>query len=361
MSPPPPAGSIDAAALGSASPDVLDALVASVADAIYVVDHEGMVRFANPAALTILGFDEEQLLGRPSHATIHYRRPDGQPCPESRCPLLRPRVTGETVRVEDDWFVRRDGTMVPVAYSSAPIWTTAGRGAVVVFRDTSERRRAEQADRREAAERARAEELAASRARIVEAADAERRRLGRDLHDGAQQRLMNVAMAINQGLGRLDDDPAAARALLVSALEETRATLADLRELASGIHPAILTNRGLAAAVESLTARTPIPVRLEIADERHPPAIEACAYFVIAEALANVAKHAGATRARVTVVREGEQLLVTVADDGRGGADLSVGRGLQGLRDRVATVGGTLRVEDVADGGTRVVAALPRG
>ena len=160
--------------------DLLDALLASLGDAVYLVDAEGRVRFANPAAVALLGYDrEDELLGAPSHATIHHTRPDGTPFPEEECPLLRPRATGETVRVDHDWFVRRDGGLVPVAYSSAPVHVDGGRGAVVAFRDISEALRAQ-------AERVRAAELHASRARIVAAADAERRRLGRDLHDGAQ-------------------------------------------------------------------------------------------------------------------------------------------------------------------------------
>src|SRR3954467_7928539 len=122
--------------------DFLDALLASLADAVYVVGPAGEVRFANPAAVELLGYDAEaELLGRPSHATIHSRRQDGSPFPEDECPLLKPRVTGETVRIELDWFVRRDGRLVPVGYASAPLETPAGRGAVVVFRDLTQRLR----------------------------------------------------------------------------------------------------------------------------------------------------------------------------------------------------------------------------
>src|SRR6478672_4553806 len=149
--------------------------MASLADAVYHVGPGGEVRFANPAAVAMLGYESaEQLIGRQSHAMIHSRRPTGEPYPEDECPLLRPRTSGETVRVELDWFIRRDGSFVPVSYASAPIATPEGRGAVVVFRDVSER-------------------LAA---RIITAADAERRRIARDLHDGAQQRLVQVLMSV---------------------------------------------------------------------------------------------------------------------------------------------------------------------
>jgi PAS domain S-box-containing protein len=358
---PDPAPSIDHAGLGSTPPDVLQALLGSLADAIYLVDHDGRVRFANHAALAILGYPEDELLGRPSHATIHFRRPDGRPCPEAECPLLRPRVTGETVRVEDDWFVRRDGTMVPVSYSSAPVATPGGRGAVVVFRDTTERRAWERAERREAAERARAEELQASRARILAATDAERRRLGRDIHDGAQQRLMNVAIGIQQGIAHLDDGPRAT-GLLTDALAEARTAIAELRELAAGIHPAILTHRGLHAAVASLTARSPLPTRFTVPDRRYPAETEAAAYFTIAEALANVAKHAGASRVDIDVREEDgpePRLTIGVRDDGRGGADVAAGTGLQGLLDRVGAAGGTLAVTSPAGAGTTLTAELP--
>lgn len=340
-------------------PAALGALLASIGDAVYAVDHEGRVRFANPAALAILGYDPGELLGRPSHATIHHRRPDGSPFPEDECPLLRPRTDGAAVRVEEDWFVRRDGTMVPVSYSSAPLDTADGRGAVVVFRDETERREAERARRREAVERARADAVDASRARILAAADEERRRLGRDLHDGAQQRLMTVALAVQQGLGDLDRDPARARATLEDAVAEARATIAELRDLVAGIHPSILTNRGLAAAVASLTARSPLPVAVDVPDRRWPVRVEATAYFVVAEALANVAKHAAAEQAEVEVAEEDGSLLVVVRDDGRGGADPLAGGGLQGLRDRVDAVGGTFAVEDLDPSGTRVSARIP--
>ena len=130
--------------LGSDGDELLAALLDSMVDAVYAVDQGGAVLFANRAAVSTLGYDsEEELLGRPSHATIHYRHPDGRPFPESKCPLLRPRASGEAVRVEQDWFIRRDGTFVPVAYSSAPITIRDHRGAVVVFHDLTERDRAD--------------------------------------------------------------------------------------------------------------------------------------------------------------------------------------------------------------------------
>ena len=270
---------------------------------------------------------------------------------------MRPRVDGEPVRVDEDWFVRRDGTFVAVAYSSAPVTVAGGRGAVVVFSDLSERRRAE-------AEQRRAQELQASRARIVEAALAERRRLGRDLHDGAQQRLINVIVALQLAAGRATDD--GGRAAIADALAATQQAIDDLRDLSAGLHPSVLTHRGLRAAVASLTGRTPIPVAIDVPDERFPEVIEGTAYYVIAEALANVVKHAQASEAHVSVSvpEAGDRLVVVVRDDGRGGAAAaesagSAGSGLVGLSDRVAAIGGTLSIDSPRAGGTTLTVWLP--
>lgn len=346
--------------VGSGAHDLIEALIESVDDAIYLVDPDGRVKFLNPAALRILGYDHpDELIGRISHETIHYQRRDGSHFPAEECPMLRPRATGETVREELDWFTRKDGRMVPVAYSSAPLATDQGRGAVVVFRDVSDRLASEEIKRREAAERARAEELQASRARILTAMDAERRRLGRDLHDGAQQRLLHALLLLQDGR-QASDDPAVREEARASAAREIRGAMEDLRDLAAGIHPAILTTRGLAAAVESVTARVPLPVDVEIPAERFPEPVEVAAYFVVTEALANVIKHAaGATHARVAVVASPGTMRLVVADDGAGGAVAVPGHGLGGLADRVAALGGTFEVVSPKAEGTRIVVELP--
>ncbi len=346
--------------VGSGAHDLIEALIESVDDAIYLVDPDGRVKFLNPAALRILGYDEPgELIGQISHETIHYQRRDGSPFPAEECPMLRPRATGETVREELDWFTRKDGRMVPVAYSSAPLATDQGRGAVVVFRDVSDRLASEETKRREAAERARAEELQESRARILTAMDAERRRLGRDLHDGAQQRLLHALLVLQDGRQH-SEDPAVREEARALAAREIRGAMEDLRELAAGIHPAILTNRGLGAAVESVTARVPLPVDVEIPAGRYPEAVEVAAYFVVTEALANVIKHAGAaTYARVEVVASPGTMRLVVADDGAGGAVAVPGHGLGGLADRVAALGGTFHVDSPKGAGTRIVVELP--
>jgi signal transduction histidine kinase len=201
--------------------------------------------------------------------------------------------------------------------------------------------------------------LAASRARVVAAADAERRRVGRNLHDGAQQRLLAVSNLLRVARRQVGEN--GAEALLAQAEEELATAHAELRELARGLHPVALSERGLPAALESLTAACAIPVALEVCDDALPDEVATAAYFVVAEALANAARHADASsaRVRVGVLGAGGVVEVEVADDGRGGADVSAGTGLRGLADRVEVLGGRLEVHSPAGGGTRVVARLP--
>ena len=202
-------------------------------------------------------------------------------------------------------------------------------------------------------------ELAASRARIVEAGDAARRRTERNLHDGAQQRLVALALWTRLASRELADDPRAA-AKLGHVSEELAVALQELRELARGIHPAVLTDHGLVAAIEALAARAAVPVDLELAvDGRLPPAIEATAYYIVAEALTNVAKYAGARTTAVTIERTERALLVRIRDDGAGGADLAAGSGLRGLADRAEALRGSLSVRSEPGQGTEVTARLP--
>jgi signal transduction histidine kinase len=207
--------------------------------------------------------------------------------------------------------------------------------------------------------REQAEELAASRARVIEAADAERRRVGRDLHDGAQQRLLAVSTLLRVARKQLSGSHAGAEALLAKAAAELDQAHAELRELARGLHPVALAERGLPDALASLTAACAVPVELEIDAAPMPERIAVGAYFVVAESVANAVRHAGAARIRVRVAVDGGVLGLEVADDGRGGADLAAGTGLRGLADRVAVLGGLLEVESPAGGGTRVRAAIP--
>ncbi len=203
-------------------------------------------------------------------------------------------------------------------------------------------------------------ELKRSRARIVEAADTERRRLERNLHDGAQQRLVSLSVALRLAQAKVRSDPSSAEELLTGASAELAFALQELRELARGLHPAILADRGLAAGLESLADRSVVPVELTVrCAERFAEPVEVAAFYVVSEALANVAKYAQATRAQVTVDKANGVLALEVADDGVGGADPSIGSGLRGLVDRVDALDGRLEIVSPPGGGTRVRAELP--
>jgi len=204
-----------------------------------------------------------------------------------------------------------------------------------------------------------AQGLTASRARLVEAADAERRRLEHNLHDGAQQRLLTLAYRLHEAKETVGASPQQAATLLADAQGELQRAIEELRELAHGIHPPILTNFGLAAAIEEIAARSPVPVELvELSTERFDDTIEATAYYVVAEAVTNAQRHASASSISVRVSAVGDVLLVDVADDGGGGADERSGSGLQGLRDRVEAVGGVFGVTSPPGRGTRVTATI---
>ncbi len=201
--------------------------------------------------------------------------------------------------------------------------------------------------------RARVSTLQESRARVVDAADAERRRIERDLHDGAQQHLVAIAMNLGRAKTKMDTDPEGAKELVNEAHDAAKDSITALRNVVRGVHPPVLVDRGLDAALSALAARSPVPVSLDVAVADRPNATaEAVAYFVVSEALTNVAKHSGATRATVHVLRDGDRLLVSVSDNGRGGADAAPGSGLTGLRDRVEAVDGTLSLQSPPSGGT---------
>ena len=205
----------------------------------------------------------------------------------------------------------------------------------------------------------RVDDLRDARARIIAAADAERRRIERDLHDGAQQRLVALSLTLGMAESRLKD-PDAAAPLIAQAREEARLAVQELRELASGIHPALLSERGLGPALEALAGRAPIPVTVTgIPEQRLPPPIESAAYFTTAEALTNVAKYAQADFASVDLTVLPGRLRLAIADDGVGGADLQTGTGLRGLRDRVEALDGRLEVDSPPGVGTTVVAEIP--
>lgn len=206
----------------------------------------------------------------------------------------------------------------------------------------------------------RVEYLAGSRSGLIEAVDAERRRIERDLHDGTQQRLVSLAVNLGLAMATRPDLSGEAREVIAEAHLEAKEAIAELNDLVRGLHPAVLEDRGLDAALSGLAARAPLPVRLRVdLEERVLPVVESVAYFVISEALANVTKHARATRAEVTVRRVGKVLRVNVTDDGLGGADASAGTGLSGLAKRVGSVDGTFRVSSPVGGPTTIAAELP--
>jgi len=216
----------------------------------------------------------------------------------------------------------------------------------------------------------RVETLARSRAEIVAATDAERRRIERDLHDGTQRRLVSLAMHLGMARASLTDAPEPVRQVIEQAHDEATEALAELRQLVRGLHPAVLDDRGLDAALSGIAANAPLPVRLRVdVATRCAPAVEAVAYFVVSEALTNVAKHADATHAEVSVERTGDRLHVVITDDGHGGATLSPagtppdggGTGLRGLAQRAAAVDGTLTVESPPGGPTVITVELPCG
>ncbi len=203
-------------------------------------------------------------------------------------------------------------------------------------------------------------ELTASRSAAVDLAAEDRRQIERDLHDGVQQRLVSLAMDLGRAKEKLDTDPESAKELVDEAHEEAKRAITEVRDLARGIHPAVLTDRGLDAALSALAARSTIPVDVQVdVTERPPASVEAAAYFVVSEALTNVVKHANATKASVTVRCSGDRLTVQVQDDGAGGASITDGSGLAGLRDRVGALDGELHLLSPEGGPTVLMVAIP--
>jgi signal transduction histidine kinase len=202
--------------------------------------------------------------------------------------------------------------------------------------------------------------LRETQARSVDIAMADRRQIERDLHDGAQQRLLALGMNLGMALEKFESDPDAARGLVDDAHRDLQRAVAELRNLARGVHPAVLTDRGLDAALSALAARSPVPVRLDVdLSERPPASVEATAYFIVAEALTNAARYAQASAVDVHVRRAADALHVEISDNGVGGAELRPGGGLTGLVDRASSVEGSLRVTSPVGGPTVIAAKLP--
>jgi PAS domain S-box-containing protein len=455
-----------------------------------VIDQDGVISYVNPAAVAALGYDTaSELIGQDGHWLVHYKHPDGSRFPIEDCPLARVRETGESLHLADDWWVRKDGSMIPVTCTAVPIEAAGGYGIAVAFTDMTARLAAERAAREREVTEARAAELAASearqraileaaldgvisidhqarityantaagqifgyrpgeligrplgeaivppslrqahwdgfarylatgearildqrieitamradgsefpaeltitqtglpeapaftgyirditerqrarqellmsRARLVTAFDAARQRVTRDLHDGAQQRFVSTIISLQLAQEKWTSDPRRARELLDLALGDARGGLDDLREIAVGIHPAILTQRGLTAALSALTSRLPVPVQLELPAPRLPGPVEASIYFFCSEALTNVVKHAHASSASVVVAADDGRCTVEVRDDGIGGAQARSGAsGLIGLHDRIGALNGAMDIISPAEGGTVLRAWIP--
>ena len=319
----------------------LRAMLEAALDAVVTMDHQGRVAGWNHAATAIFGYHPNEAIGRemgdlivpPSLRRAHRqglaRALEGHP------PVILDRrleLTG----------MRKDGTEFPIELTITRIALPGPPMFTGYLRDITERVRAEQA-------------LRESRVRLLEVADEERKRIQRNLHDGAQQRITAVLL----NLGRLREKPQERQDLLPAAIDELATGLEEIRALASGLHPAVLAERGLVPALRALVLASPIEVGLEtLPGQRLPEQVEAAAYYVVAEALANVQKHAGASRVIVHASTGENRLVVEVEDDGVGGADVD-GEGLRGLADRVEALGGRLSLDSPAGSGTRLLAEIP--
>ncbi|HET6867465.1 MAG TPA: PAS domain S-box protein, partial [Solirubrobacteraceae bacterium] len=320
----------------------LQAVIQSAPVGILEVDlHSRVIRW-NPAAEEIFGWAPEEIIGQP----VPIVPPSKQAEFEDVLATVR---SGRPYPNVETYRQRKDGSLVEVELAAAPVRDSSGRvvSHMAVFTDITKRKRQER-------------ELHASRARIVRATDTERRRLERNLHDGAQQRLVALALLLRLATAALDHDPLGARDALDQGREELSLALGELRELAHGLHPAILTSGGLGVALQSLAGRAPVPVTVTgVPSERLPDEVEAAGYYVVAEALTNVAKYAEASAARVHLELRDATVIIEVADDGVGGADADAGTGLRGLADRVEALGGRLAVDSPPGGGTILRAAIP--
>jgi PAS domain S-box-containing protein len=324
-----------------ASESRMRAMLDAALDAVVSMNDEGLVIGWNPAAAMMFGYTADESIGRemaelivpPALRSAHRKG------------LARFLETQQPVILDRRLELRgrhKDGREFPVELTITRVPLPGPPTFTGYLRDISEQKQAEQA-------------LKESRLRLVEVADEERRRIQRNLHDGAQQRLTAVLLK----LGMLRESPPKIDTLLVDAIDELAAGLQEIRELASGLHPALLSERGLGSALQALALRTPLPLELDLRLDRRPPErAEAAAYYVVAEALANVQKHAKASRVLVRTTFDDGSLTVEVADDGLGGANTR-GTGIRGLADRVEALGGRLEVESPPDRGTRLRAEIP--
>jgi PAS domain S-box-containing protein len=322
------------------------AMLESALDCIVSMDAHGLIRDFNPAAERTFGYAASEVIGRemaevivPPSLRERHRAGVARYLANGDARVLDQRIEITGMRSSGDEFPV-ELTITRIRLPGPPLFTG-------YLRDITERKRAEL-------------ELRRSRARIVEAADAARRKLERDLHDGAQQRLVQATLDLKLARAQIEQDREAGIELLDKAIARLGQATAELREFARGVHPVALTEGGLEAALPGLARRASLPVQLEgVPSRRLPSSVEATAYFFVSEALTNVARYAGATRAHVRLAREPGALVVEVIDDGRGGADPSRGSGLRGLDDRLAALEGTLQIHSPAGAGTTLTAVIP--
>jgi PAS domain S-box-containing protein len=341
--------------------DVQEALVISGEIPLWLVDGDDRIAFVNDAAVRILGFDsDDELLGRPSHDSVHYKHPDGSPYPAEDCPITHATRRGEPIRIERDWWVRKDGGLVPISIHCVPLEIDGRMGTAMTFHDLTASVQAEDDRRRLDVERARLGEVRASRARIVAAADEARRRIERDLHDGIQQRLIWLGLQLRAAQATVPPHLGELEGELSMIAEGLTSVFDELREISHGIHPAILSQGGLEPALKALRRRSALPVELDLhADRRLPDHVEVAAYYVVSEALTNAAKHAHASVVNVELDTHDTIAQLTIRDDGIGGAALGQGSGLVGLSDRIEALGGTLTVSSQPGDGTHIRAEIP--
>jgi PAS domain S-box-containing protein len=325
---------------------LLEAMLASSLDAVITIDAAGSVLTFNRAAEEMFGYSSTAVLGQnvarliipPALRERHYAA------------LARHLETGERTilnrRVELTGM-RAEGGEFPIELTVTRVPLDGSARFTAYLRDITDRKRAER-------------ELRDSRTRVVETADRERRRIERNLHDGAQQRLVAIGIFLRR-MSMQQELPAGLAELVDAAQEETGLAIAELRELARGIHPAALTETGLSESLRGLALRSPHEVSVAASTERLPEPVEVALYYVAAEALVNVSKYAHATRVEVTLTVSGREAALTVVDNGIGGARLEDEGGLEGLSDRVDAVGGTLTVHSPPGAGTSVHATVPLG
>jgi PAS domain S-box-containing protein len=324
--------------------ELLNAIANTAPSLLCLVDADGRVRdrATNIAFERTLGYDPDDTGG----VLFWERYVPPEEADEVRR-AIEEVIAGAEPRERDGRWLTRAGEIIEVAWScSALPEIESGRLFLICGTDIRERTR-------------QAEELRRSRARLVAAGDEARKRLERNLHDGAQQHLVALLLSLKTIRTRSKDAETAEA--LGSAIDELQEALEELVELARGIHPASLTALGLGRAAAQLAQRAPFVVSFEAPDRRYDEAVEAAAYYVVSEALANVTKYAGATSAAVRIADDGETLSVEVVDDGAGGADPGRGSGLSGLADRVAALDGTLEIDSPVGAGTRVTARIPIG